>query len=154
MLDAIHNMRKEEFRERAEDLKALKKEFGDRVEEIVLEASGKRIEAEWAQIAKEHGRNDIQGIKDTLWKWVQSDGMEYTWQDTNEGTQFKVTKCPIADMAKEINETHWGFVCYCTADPHIAKGFNPSMKFTRTKTLMQGDDCCDHCYCLDDVKKK
>ncbi|MHA2213812.1 MAG: L-2-amino-thiazoline-4-carboxylic acid hydrolase [Candidatus Thorarchaeota archaeon] len=27
-------------------------------------------------------------------------------------------------------------------------GFNPKMKFERTKTLMEGDGYCDHCYTL------
>jgi len=30
----------------------------------------------------------------------------------------------------------------------FCEGLNPAIEFTRTKTLMQGDDCCDHAYAL------
>lgn len=31
-------------------------------------------------------------------------------------------------------------------DEAWAKAFNPNIQFTRTKTLMEGHACCDHCY--------
>ncbi|MFW9789019.1 MAG: L-2-amino-thiazoline-4-carboxylic acid hydrolase, partial [Candidatus Thorarchaeota archaeon] len=37
---------------------------------------------------------------------------------------------------------------FCNEDEHIVAGFNPSIKFSRTKTLMEGHDCCDHCYVM------
>ncbi len=30
-----------------------------------------------------------------------------------------------------------------------AEGFNLGIKFRRTKTLMEGDDCCDHRYTVE-----
>jgi len=32
------------------------------------------------------------------------------------------------------------------SDYGITDGFNPQIEFSRTKTLMQGDACCNHCY--------
>jgi predicted ArsR family transcriptional regulator len=137
---------KAEFAARVDDLNGLREVFGKRVEEIVKANRAKKIEREWRQIAEAHGRNDIQGMKDTLWKRVLEEGIEYDVSDTEEGTQFKVTRCPLAEMARELGAEDWGFICYCADDPPIVAGFNPDMGFRRTKTLMQGDDYCDHFY--------
>ncbi len=143
---AVQAAMKAEFAARFQDLNALRDEFGERVEEIIRENRAKRIEADWRKIAESHGRNDIQGMKDTLWKWVLNEGIEYEVTDTEEGTQFRVTRCPFAEMARELGASDWGFICYCEDDPPMVAGFNPEMGFRRTKTLMQGDDCCDHLY--------
>ena len=34
----------------------------------------------------------------------------------------------------------------CSVDECIATTFNPQIGFRRTKTLMQGDEYCDHFY--------
>jgi predicted ArsR family transcriptional regulator len=142
----IESIRKYEFGTRVNDLNALREVFGKQVEEIVLESRAKKIEADWRKIAEEHGRNDIQGMKETLWKWVLDEGIEYEVTDTEEGTQFRVTRCPLAEMAQELNATDWGYICFCADDPPMVAGFNPKMGFRRTKTLMEGHDCCDHFY--------
>ncbi|TFH07921.1 MAG: hypothetical protein E4H14_07485 [Candidatus Thorarchaeota archaeon] len=42
----------------------------------------------------------------------------------------------------------WGYSLYCVDDEYMVMGFNPKMEFTRSKTLMEGHDCCNHCYRL------
>ena len=85
-----------------------------------------------------------------MWKWVLDEGIEYEVQDTDEGSQFKVTRCPLAEMARELGAADWGYICFCADDPPMVAGFNPNMGFRRTKTLMHGDDCCDHFYFMKD----
>ncbi|MGD8456547.1 MAG: L-2-amino-thiazoline-4-carboxylic acid hydrolase [Anaerolineales bacterium] len=145
-MEALQQARKGGFRARVNDLNALRDVFGEQVEEIVKVNRAKKLEADWQKIAQDHGRNDIQGIKDTLWKWVLDEGIEYEVADTQEGTQFKVTRCPFAEMAHELDAADWGYICFCEDDPAMVAGFNPQMGFRRTKTLMQGHDCCDHFY--------
>ncbi|MBN1303803.1 MAG: L-2-amino-thiazoline-4-carboxylic acid hydrolase [Anaerolineales bacterium] len=147
LLEKVNETRKEEFKARVDDLNALKQEFGEKVVEIVARERGKKVEENWRRIAEEHGRNDIEGIKQTLWRWVAEAGFEFTEIETDEvGTQLHVTKCPLADMARELEAADWGFTCYCADDPHITAGFNPEIGFRRTKTLMEGDQYCDHFY--------
>jgi predicted ArsR family transcriptional regulator len=145
-LEQLNEVQKTEFEARVNDLTALKREFGERVGEIISAARGQKVEAQWRNIAQEYGKNDIEALKATLWKWVGDAGFEFTASETAEGTQFRVTKCPLAEMARSLNAAEWGYVCYCTDDPHIVAGFNPAMGFRRTKTLMQGHECCDHFY--------
>lgn len=145
-LEKVRAVRTAAFKDRVDDLDALKQVFGEQVVDIVLAARAKKTEKNWRDIALNHGRNDIKGLEQTLWTWVADAGFEFTVTETDEGTQFRVTRCPIADMAHELQAADWGYVCYCADDPHIVAGFNPAMGFRRTKTLMEGHDCCDHFY--------
>ncbi len=145
-LQRVHEAQKMEFEARVNDLQALRKVFGEQVIEIISAERGRKVEAQWRTIAREHGRNDIEGLKETLWKWVGEVGFEYTFTETAEGTQFCVTKCPLAEMAHALGVPDWGYLCYCADDPHIVAGFNVALGFRRTKTLMEGQDCCDHFY--------
>jgi predicted ArsR family transcriptional regulator len=145
-LKHVQAVRKMAFKDRIDDLNALKQVFGEQVVDIVLAERGKKTEHQWQNIARDHGKNDIDGLKETLWTWVQDAGFEFTVTETDEGTQFHVTKCPLAEIAHELQAADWGYICFCADDPHIVAGFNPAMGFRRTKTLMEGHECCDHFY--------
>ena len=43
-----------------------------------------------------------------------------------------------------------GYASICHPDFAMTEGYNPKMKLLRTKTLMQGDDCCNHCWVMED----
>jgi len=110
----MQRIRTANFRDRVDDLNALKQVFGDQVVEIVMAERAKKTERQWHAIAREHGRTDIHGLKDTLWTWVQEAGFEFTVTETAEGTQFHVTRCPLAEMAQELQATDLGvcvFLC-------------------------------------------
>jgi hypothetical protein len=53
-----------------------------------------------------------------------------------------------ADEFRKHAAAEVGYSFYCCWDYGFCQGLNPHIKFTRTKTLMQGDDCCDHTYDL------
>lgn len=145
-IELIKTVRMQEFSARANELNALEKEFGPSVSEIVLRNRAKEVEENWKAIAKQHKDTSIQGIIDTLWKWVGNDGFVFTIERTEKTAQMKVTYCPIAEMAKKTGQEKWGYKCYCCDDFSIVKGFNDKMIFTRSKTLMEGHDCCNHFY--------
>jgi len=82
----------------------------------------------------------------TLWKtWDEG---EYRIEKVSDGVQVYVTNCPMVEAFRSIGRADLGVQFFCNEDDHIVEGFNPSIKFTRTKTLMEGDDCCNHCYTL------
>jgi fumarate reductase iron-sulfur subunit len=147
-LKEVFEIQKRDFIDRINDLNALKKEFGDKVVDVVLRERSLKVQKQWQEIARNHGKNDIEGLKETLWAWVQDAGFEFTYSETEDGTQFNVTRCPLAEIARSVDAADWGYTCFCADDEHIVKGFNPEMKFNRTKTLMEGHDCCTHLYFL------
>ena len=69
-------------------------------------------------------------------------------KNSENEVQMNVTRCIFAEIAQELGIEEWGFRLYCKDDPHMVEGYNPKMEFKRTKTLMEGDDCCDHWYRL------
>ncbi len=141
-----YSIRKQEFSGKAAELEALEEAFGEDVTRVVREARARMNERNWRAIAAHVGDNGIDGIINTLWAWVKEEGFEFTVERGEKYAQMRVTRCPVADMAKELGKEKWGHTCYCCDDPSIVRGFNPDMRFSRTKTLMEGHDCCDHRY--------
>lgn len=67
-------------------------------------------------------------------------------EETDNKLKFKITECLWAKGFKDLNEPELGYCASCHADFVIAKTYHPKIKLTRTKTLMQGDDYCNHTY--------
>jgi hypothetical protein len=68
-------------------------------------------------------------------------------EDTNEVLELKVTECIWATVFQEADlGGDIGHAAICNMDYHWPPAFNPAFKMERTKTLMQGHDCCNHRY--------
>jgi predicted ArsR family transcriptional regulator len=124
--------------------------FGEEAEEVIKTflREGAR---DWAAKAAEadrqaNRRNDIQGLMNFLWEPLRREGFEFTYEQDEQGCQMKVTRCPVAEMAKALKLEKWGYIFHCMGDEPICEGYNPEMAFKRTKTLMEGADYCDHFY--------
>lgn len=142
----IPDILKSQFVQRAEDLNAVKESFGDKAVEVIKANRSVKTRERWSTIAKRFGKNDIAALKKILWDNAGEFGFEFTCGETPDGMQFRVTKCPFADAARATNNVEWGLICQCNEDFDLVQGFNPDMGFKRTKTLMEGHDCCDHFY--------
>jgi hypothetical protein len=51
---------------------------------------------------------------------------------------------------REANASEIGYAAICYPDFATASAFNPKIKMIRTKTLMQGHDCCNHRYVMEE----
>ncbi len=132
--------------------------FGEEAEEVIKAflAEGTRA---WAASAAEADRkankkNDIQGLMNFLWETLRQEGFEFTYDQKKQGCQLKVTRCPVAEIARAQKLEKWGFIFHCLGDESICEGYNPGIALTRTKTLMQGDEYCDHFYYYREDAKK
>ena len=56
----------------------------------------------------------------------------------------KITECIWASTFKRLKATDFGYATICHVDFAVAQAFNPKLNLIRTKTLMQGHDCCNH----------
>ncbi|MHA2362845.1 MAG: L-2-amino-thiazoline-4-carboxylic acid hydrolase [Candidatus Hodarchaeales archaeon] len=124
------------------------RDFGSEFNEIASELVGKNAQKLWAVVAEEEKRNSIDDLIDILWEGLKDAGGEYTVERTDKGSQIYCTKCPIADSYLKIGQEKYGLLFHCVTDPYICAGFNPKINYRRTKTLMEGDDCCDHFYSM------
>jgi predicted ArsR family transcriptional regulator len=135
---------------RAELAMVMVEHFGEEAERVIRDSLNKGAR-EWAARAAgadiRAGRaNDIQGLINWLWEPLREEGFEFTCEQRDEGYQLHVTRCPIAEIAKTFNLEKWGFLFHCRGDKAICDGYNPKITLRRTKTLMEGDDYCDHFY--------
>lgn len=67
-------------------------------------------------------------------------------QDTDDVFEMRVTECIWAKTFRDADAGDIGYAHICYGDYSWTSGFNPKMKMVRDKTLMQGHDCCNHCY--------
>ena len=65
-------------------------------------------------------------------------------EDTANAFAIKVTECLRARTLRETDAADIRYACICQPDFASAAAFNPKMKMERTKTLMQGNECCNH----------
>jgi hypothetical protein len=64
--------------------------------------------------------------------------------------KFNVTECLWAKTFQDMGEQELGYVICCKPDFAMSEAVNPKIKLKRTKTLMQGDECCDHVWSWED----
>ena len=112
----------------------------DIVEEYTIEQA--RNELETADLQE----RNLEKVMELLWDQM-GEGTEFTVEErTPEVLKLRVTKCLIADEMRRLEAPDVGGAFYCAYDHGFSQGLNPEIRFTRTKTLMQGDDCCNHTY--------
>ena len=63
---------------------------------------------------------------------------------TDRVCEIKVSECLWYKMFKEYDATDIGYAYVCYNDFAAAGEAHPKIKLERTKTLMQGHDCCNH----------
>ena len=68
-------------------------------------------------------------------------------EDSDEKLEFNFSECLWAESMKKLGfDGEKGYKICCKADFAMATAFHPNVKLTRTKTLMQGHESCNHCY--------
>jgi hypothetical protein len=83
---------------------------------------------------------------DPFWKHVLT---LQTVEDTDRAIEFKISECLWAKTFRAADAADIGYATICYSDFAGAAAFNPKMKLVRTKTLMQGHDCCNHRWILE-----
>lgn len=133
-------------RDKIDLLNALKDKFGKEVVQVVEQTECEKAFITWQNIALQCADHSIESLIQLLWEPLRAKGFEFSFEKKPEGVQMQCTKCPIYDLAKELDALDWMYHHTCLTDPYIAEGFNPQIGLKRSKTLMQGDSCCDHFY--------
>jgi len=61
---------------------------------------------------------------------------------------YHFTGCMHARIFRELGEPDLGFL-FCAGDGPSVRAYNPKLGFKRTRTLMEGDELCDHIYLVE-----
>ena len=69
----------------------------------------------------------------------------------NHQVKFDMTACPYLKLCKELDCEELAPI-FCATDDLCYGNMHPCLKFTRTKTLARGGDCCDFDLKIDENK--
>jgi hypothetical protein len=134
-------------------MKIMGQEIGkEKFIDLLKKASNKMANESTKKWAKSLENNDFASFTepmrnpDHFWKNVLS--FEII-EDSETVLEVKIHECLWAKTFKESNAEDIGYSCICYPDFVAAQAFNPKMKLERTKTLMQGNDCCNHRWILE-----
>lgn len=70
-------------------------------------------------------------------------------EDTAQAFEYNVSQCLWAKMFREEDAAGIGYAAVCYPDFAVASALSPKLKLIRTKTLMQGHDCCNLRYVME-----
>lgn len=68
------------------------------------------------------------------------------FERTESKMTFKVTRCKYAEFYKEIGVSELGTILSCCRDEAFLKGFTDQIKMIRSKTILEGNNCCEFNY--------
>lgn len=123
----------------------LYEQHGQKILKSIEEFEQNKMKQIWNKLASEHG-NSLQKLIELLWKGMGDDfKYEIVYKGNNE-VQIYCFYCPFVELSISNGLKEIGFSKFCMSDYGIVEGFNANIIFTRTKTLMMGDDCCNHHY--------
>jgi hypothetical protein len=116
----------------------IKEAFYNNMYEIVLEEMKEQEPVEcfmdFVRIEKED--NESPGVMNTV-------DISYV-KETETELGLHVTRCLEAEVFNEMDAADIGYLIVCNPDHAYAEACNPRVKLKHTKTLMQGDQCCNH----------
>ena len=69
-------------------------------------------------------------------------------KDTATEIEFHTTECLLAKVFRDMKAADLGYAMMCQPDFVTTPEYCPKVRLKRSKTLMQGDDCCDTVYCF------
>lgn len=142
--DQRRQFEKREMRDRAGLVKALVAKHGSG---IVNDIRAFTVESVRDRIAAATlPSRDLDGVFELMWKET-ADGFAFEVTERSAAVlQVRVTRCYLAEEMRRLGASAAGEAFYCAWDNGFCQGLNPKIRFTRTKTLMAGDDCCNHRY--------
>ena len=129
-------------------LDAFEKELGhEKTYEIVEKVIAEIACEQGKDYAVVLGGNGIDALMGQAESWSANDALDMQMYVENETDCYSpVKRCAYVDMYERIGMKELGKVLSCLRDEFFYQGFNPEMEMCRSKTLMDGGDCCDFCF--------
>lgn len=120
----------------------------DKAVDIATEVIRKDAVLSGKILAEEYSGNSIAELskiaKDV---WAKDDALEIKIiKETEKELFFDVSYCGYAEVYEKLGVKKLGCILSCIRDFYFLEGFNPRITLKRTKTIMEGGDCCDFRY--------
>ena len=105
------------------------------------------IEQAGEMAAATPGGPSMKGFQDLYELWTRGGALETEIIEASEERfDFDVVRCRYAEMYREMGLGDIGHLLSCQRDGTFCEGYDPSIKMTRTQTIMQGADRCTFRY--------
>lgn len=124
--------------------------FGEQVAlEILTNINQKEAFERGRKMAADGGEKTIEILIKDVATWGEGGILAMDVLEQTATTYFfNVVRCPYYEKYRELGLTDLGVALSCCRDEPFARGLHPRLRLVRTKTLMEGADCCDFRYCL------
>jgi hypothetical protein len=137
-------------------MRGLREKLGSKkLIEMIKEVTDGNYYRSGMNLAKRTEKNNVYGFIENFWKptiksnfWGNAVTIEIIKQESRSGI-VKNTECLLAKIFRDAKEIDIGYATCCYGDFGQMRGFNPNIKLTRNKSIMQGDDCCYFEYFLE-----
>lgn len=102
----------------------------------------------YAEASRAEGNEpSLQGFYKLLPQWTAGGALEMdVLEENEEHVNFNITRCRYSEMYKEMGLGHIGHLLSCNRDGTFCEGYDPSIKFERTQTIMSGASHCNFRY--------
>jgi len=121
----------------------------DRVIEILKDFQSSRNAAQARRAANRLGSNDFDAFKRFYNPSIPALNRIVTLEiveNTETVYEWRITECINTVPYLSANAADLGYAAACFGDYAFAENFNPAIRLTRDKTIMQGHAYCNHRY--------
>ena len=125
-------------------LERLADAYGAGVYEVARDVIVDVARAQGTDLADRVGGTSLPEFAAGLGAWAADGALESEVRElSDEVFAFDVHRCRYAEMYRALGLEELGATLSCNRDASLIEGFNPNVRFTRTRTIMSGDDHCD-----------
>lgn len=117
----------------------------------ISELSSERTKESLRRILESEEINDLEDFIQVYKKQLDSELFKNTLsydikKESDEMFKMNIDRCIRAKIFRELDAQEIGYEVACRPDFEVLSVFHPDLKLKRTKTLMEGDECCDFEY--------
>lgn len=126
-------------------IRAFEAELGrDRTLALVRDVIADLARRAGADLARQLGEASLEAFAGSLGRWCEGGALEIRMLERSaERLAFDVTRCRYAEMYRALGLADLGSSLSCRRDFALIEGFNPDVRLTRTRTIMEGASHCD-----------
>jgi len=126
-------------------------EFGrERVVEITQRVIVDIARRQGRALAEQMGGNSLPHFVQSKENWGKGGALAIEVLQTSDTRyDFNVTRCRYAEMYRVLGAPDLGLLLSCNRDYSLIEGFNPEIRLTRRRTIMEGAESCDFRYQLE-----
>ena len=99
-------------------------------------------------LADKYGGNTLRELSKIVNEvWANDEAMEIKIiKEDEDELCFNVISCKYTDIYEKLGIKELGCILSCSRDFSFMEGFNPEIELIRTKTIMEGFECCNFRY--------